>query len=46
MTLDTPSYNLISENRINVSDFSIVKTIGRGAFGKVQLVNTYWKIHI
>lgn len=34
----TPQCNIISEKRINVNDFSIVKTIGRGAFGKVQLV--------
>jgi len=34
----TPQCNIINEKRINVEDFSIVKTIGRGAFGKVQLV--------
>jgi hypothetical protein len=35
---DTPQHNLICEKRINVEDFNIIKTIGRGAFGKVQLV--------
>jgi hypothetical protein len=29
---------MIIEKRTNISDFEILKTIGRGAFGKVQLV--------
>lgn len=29
---------MIVEKRINMNDFIILKTIGRGAFGKVQLV--------
>ena len=33
-----PQGKLIFEKRINLSDFQILKTIGRGAFGKVQLV--------
>jgi len=36
---DAPQSKYISEKRINLNDFLILKTIGRGAFGKVQLVN-------
>lgn len=30
---------MILERRTNLHDFHIIKTIGRGAFGKVQLVS-------
>ena len=29
----------ISSNRLSVEDFDVVKVIGRGAFGEVQLVS-------
>jgi serine/threonine protein kinase len=28
----------LAEKRVNLNDYSTLKTIGRGAFGKVQLV--------
>jgi serine/threonine protein kinase len=36
--IDVPQGKMIFEKRINLNDFQIIKTIGRGAFGKVQLV--------
>ena len=37
MSDEKPS-EVIEECRLNVRDFKVVKVIGRGAFGEVQLV--------
>jgi serine/threonine protein kinase len=39
--LDAPQGKLILEKRVNLHDYTIIKTIGRGAFGKVQLVRDF-----
>ncbi len=36
--IDAAQGKLILDKRINLNDYKIIKTIGRGAFGKVQLV--------
>lgn len=36
--LDEEACKDISDNRLSAEDFDIVKVIGRGAFGEVQLV--------
>ena len=36
---------MIIEKRTNLNDYKIIKTIGRGAFGRVQLVGTLF-LHI
>ena len=38
LILDAAQGKLILDKRINLNDYKIIKTIGRGAFGKVQLV--------
>lgn len=37
--IDAPQGKFILEKRVNLHDYTIIKTIGRGAFGKVQLVS-------
>ena len=39
--LDEDACKGISNNRLSAEDFDIVKVIGRGAFGEVQLVS-FW----
>ena len=41
--LDGPQGRIILEKRTNLNDFIIIKTIGRGAFGKVQLVILFFE---
>lgn len=36
--LDGEAAKFIEKSRVNVSDFNVIKVIGRGAFGEVQLV--------
>ena len=37
--LDAQPAKHIQRSRVNTTDFKILKVIGRGAFGEVQLVN-------
>ena len=36
---DKNSIDVITKNRMQHTDFEVVKVIGRGAFGEVQLVS-------
>jgi len=38
---DEQSVNLIKHKRMRADDFIMLKCIGRGAFGEVQLVRSY-----
>lgn len=37
--LDEKPVDLIKHSRVKISDFEVIKVIGRGAFGEVQLVS-------
>jgi len=38
---DEPAISTVTSNRLTPNDFEVVKVIGRGAFGEVQLVSHY-----
>ena len=38
---DEPAISTVTSNRLTSNDFEVVKVIGRGAFGEVQLVSHY-----
>lgn len=38
-SLDEKPVDLIKHSRVKISDFEVIKVIGRGAFGEVQLVS-------
>ena len=40
-TADEQSADLIKHKRMRANDFILIKCIGRGAFGEVQLVSRY-----
>lgn len=42
-TSDEEPVKCLIENRLRADDFEMVKTIGRGAFGEVQLVSDQFK---
>jgi len=39
MDSDEKPVDLVKTSRVKGSDFEVIKTIGRGAFGEVQLVS-------
>ena len=43
--LDKNSIDVITKNRMQHADFEVVKVIGRGAFGEVQLVSLIRILH-
>lgn len=36
---DKQSFDIVTKNRMRHDDFRVIKVIGRGAFGEVQLVS-------
>lgn len=43
---DEPAISTVTSNRLTPNDFEVVKVIGRGAFGEVQLVSHYMIHHL
>ena len=39
--IDADTIEQVTSSRINNNDFEVLKLIGQGGFGKVQLVNYY-----
>ena len=39
---DKNSIDVVTKNRMQHADFEVVKVIGRGAFGEVQLVRNFF----
>lgn len=46
LSLDKDTISKIRELRMKAEDYEVVKVIGRGAFGEVQLVSVSYIFHV
>jgi len=44
--LDESTVNGLQQERLNARDFDVIKVIGRGAFGEVQLVSKLFDVNL